>query len=123
AIILVDQRVYFRMTTDELNARINATQEILAKAGTPTLIPRIRLEEIPFNFGREAQFSGHIDCEFFVVFPARKAPNSDCSGDSVFYVSVLLFANRVPAHLQALMQCHPRGLPPTGASPTGSTQR
>jgi len=78
SIIFIDHCVQFRMTTDGLNASINASDEVLTESGTPTLIPRIGLKDIPFDLWREEQFSGHIDYELCAGFHASLALSPDC---------------------------------------------
>jgi hypothetical protein len=78
SIIFIDHCVQFRVATDGLNARVNASQEVFTEPGTPTLIPRVGLEDIPFDFRREEQLSGHIDCELAAGFPANSALSLDC---------------------------------------------
>jgi hypothetical protein len=60
------------MSTDDSNASVNASQELFAQAGTPTLMPRVGLENIPLDLWRD------IDCELDAEFLPRRAPSRDC---------------------------------------------
>jgi hypothetical protein len=123
SIIFIDHCVHFRVSINALNASVNASHEVFTEPGTPALVPSVGLKDIPFDFRREEQFNGHIDCELCVGFLASSKLSLDCLGDFVSGVPVLLFANRAPAQLRVWTRCHPRDLPLTGASLTDSTRK
>lgn len=77
SIVFIDHCVHFRVSTNALNARINASQEVFTKPWTSALIPRVGLKDIPFDFWREEQFSGHIDCELDAGFLANSTLSLD----------------------------------------------